>query len=140
MGRYSNARSNPRSNNPGMGGRRFRADCLSSIEPHVHQARAEAEAVDVSEALDVRRVRDVPRPHRQIDIVGLVGEITLNLVNDFASLAILGSKYGSNSVEYRRATSEYGGKYGWLPAAAREARWRHPYFHPYSAVVSDIGP
>jgi len=22
----------------------------------------------------------------------------------------------------------------------REARWRHPYFHPYSAVVSDIGP
>jgi len=22
----------------------------------------------------------------------------------------------------------------------REARWRHPYFHPYSAVLSDIGP
>ena len=22
----------------------------------------------------------------------------------------------------------------------REARWRHPYFHPYSAVPSDIGP
>jgi hypothetical protein len=26
------------------------------------------------------------------------------------------------------------------PNSAREARWRRPYFRPYSAIASDIGP
>ncbi len=37
---------------------------ILAIDPDVHQARAETVAVDVLEALDVRGVRDVARPHR----------------------------------------------------------------------------
>src|SRR5436309_3248500 len=66
--------------------RQLAADGRSSVEPHVHEARAEAVAVDVLEALDVRRMRDVAGPHREIDVVDLVGEVALDLVDDLAAL------------------------------------------------------
>ena len=38
------------------------------------------------EALHVGRVRDVTRPHGQVDVVDLVGQVALDLVDDLATL------------------------------------------------------
>src|SRR5216117_1534955 len=59
---------------------------ISPVEPGVGQAHAEAVAVVVLEALHGRRVGDVLRPRRHVDVVGLVGEVALDVVHDLLAL------------------------------------------------------
>src|SRR6267142_2971066 len=70
----------------------------SSIEPGIDEPAAKADAVLVAEALHVRGVRDVAGPHRKVDIVGLVGEVALDVQHDLAAsrrveLASLGAQH-----------------------------------------------
>src|SRR3989449_11437016 len=58
----------------------------SLVEPGVEQAHAEAVTVVVLEALHVGRVRDVLRPLRDVDVVGLVGQVALDVVDDLLPL------------------------------------------------------
>src|ERR671923_344228 len=52
------------------------------LEPGEHQPRPQPEAVVVLHALHVRRVGDVLRRVRHVDVVRLVGEIPLDVVHD----------------------------------------------------------
>src|SRR5262249_60430840 len=54
----------------------------STVEPGVHQAAAHAITVVAAEALHVCGVHDVARPHRQIDVVRLVGQVALDVEHD----------------------------------------------------------
>src|SRR4051812_21299073 len=56
------------------------------VEPGEEQAHAEPVAVVVLEALHVLRMGHVLRPLRRIDVVGLVGEIALDVVDDRLAL------------------------------------------------------
>src|SRR2546430_3065431 len=69
------------------------------VEPGVQEARPEAEAVVVLEALHVGRMRDVPREARQIDVVRLVREVALDVVDDL--LALLWIQLASLGDEHR---------------------------------------
>src|SRR5262245_56838277 len=60
----------------------------SPIEPGVGQPHAETVTVVVLEALHGRRMSEVLRPLRDVDVVGLVGQIALDVVHDL--LAFLG--------------------------------------------------
>jgi len=51
-----------------------------ALEPDVHEPTAQRVAVDLLEALHVGGVGDVARPHRQPDVIRLVGEVSLDLV------------------------------------------------------------
>src|SRR5437867_9477664 len=69
---------------------RRRTYCLTGarllLDPGEGQAAAEVVPVVVLEPLDVRRMRDVARRHRHVDVVRLVGEVALDLVDDLATL------------------------------------------------------
>src|SRR5690242_1278280 len=56
-----------------------------SIEPGIHETAAHTVAVVAAKALHVRGVHDVPRPHRQIHVIRLVGEIALDVEDDLAT-------------------------------------------------------
>src|SRR3989454_1080647 len=56
------------------------------VEPRAHDQQPERVAVVVLEALHGRRVGDILRGDRQVDIVRLVGQVTLDLVDDLAAL------------------------------------------------------
>src|SRR5204863_4396380 len=58
------------------------------VEPGEEQSHAEAVPVVVPETLHVIRMRDVLRPLRHVDVVGLVGEVALDVIHDL--LALLG--------------------------------------------------
>src|SRR3989454_10346161 len=57
-----------------------------ALDPRVHEAAAQIKAVVRLEPLHVRRVRDVPRGHWQVNVIGLVGEIAVDLVGELAAL------------------------------------------------------
>src|SRR5437879_3286502 len=55
-------------------------------DPREGQAAPEVVAVVVLEAFDVRRMRDIARRHRNVDVVRFVGQVALDLVDDLATL------------------------------------------------------
>src|SRR5262245_60096452 len=55
--------------------------CVLFVEPREDQPHAEPVAVVVPETFHVLRMGHVLRPLRRIDVVGLVGEITLDVVD-----------------------------------------------------------
>src|SRR5213596_570536 len=52
------------------------------LDPREGQAAPEVVPVVVLEAFDVRRMRDVARRHRHVDVVRFVGQVALDLVDD----------------------------------------------------------
>src|SRR5206468_12420828 len=56
------------------------------LDPREGQAAPEVVPVVVLEAFDVRRMRDVTRRHRHVDVVRFVGQVALDLVDDLATL------------------------------------------------------
>src|SRR5262249_35638584 len=52
------------------------------VEPGEDQPHPDPVAVVVLEALHVLRMGDVLRPLRRVDVIGFVGEITLDVVDD----------------------------------------------------------
>src|SRR6266540_6071417 len=60
----------------------FTCGAGSLVQPRVEEARAEPVAVVVLETLHVRLMGDVLRLYGQEDVVGLVGHVALDLVDD----------------------------------------------------------
>src|SRR5260370_17778577 len=52
-----------------------------TVQPRIHEPEPQAEAIAVPEALHVRRMRDVLRRRRQVDVVGLVRQVPLDIVD-----------------------------------------------------------
>src|SRR5688572_16622991 len=52
------------------------------VDPGEHQPRSQPEAVVVLHALHARRVGDVLGRRGQVDVVGLVGQVALDVVHD----------------------------------------------------------
>src|SRR5262245_38066838 len=63
--------------------RRRRTYCLiSPVEPRVHEPWPQAEAVVILHPLHRRHVADVLRRERRVHVVGLVGQVALDVVHD----------------------------------------------------------
>src|SRR5947207_15666830 len=56
------------------------------LDPREGQAAPEVVPVVALEAFDVRRMRDVARRHRHVDVVRFVGQVALDRVDDLATL------------------------------------------------------
>src|SRR5215470_20443061 len=56
------------------------------VEPGEEQAHPDPVPVVVLEALHVLRMGDVLRPLRRVDVIGLVGEVALDVVDDLLTL------------------------------------------------------